>query len=201
MKKIIGILCVFCVIAGTLSACKSEPVSVHNEISPHVLSPEQQSIVDLISSTEQEIMLFNYITEDIYKSVEFWVEVYEYGTLTNRPAGISTHADEAKPINGQIAIIINHHSGISWTFTTNENGTRSSHTSEPLNMDYYDVLARGYDPIDLPVEILSGKEIVLYTSIYSEGDISSFSDKQRYVDEPELIQDYPLVHIIKCKFE
>ena len=63
------------------------------------------------------------------------------------------------------------------------------------------MLARGYDPIDSPVEIIPGKEIVLYTSIYSDGDISSYSDKQRYVDELELIQDYPVVHIIKCKFE
>lgn len=131
--------------------------------------------------------------------MEFWVEVYEYGELIDRLLGISFYSDEAKSINGQLAILINHNSGISWTFTTREGGASISHTCEISNIDS-STFARAFGPIDIPVIIEPDKEIVLYTSIYSTGNISTYVDMQRYLDEPELLSGYPYVQIIKCKF-
>ncbi|MDR0424463.1 MAG: hypothetical protein LBH39_03255 [Clostridiales Family XIII bacterium] len=200
MKKIIIILCVACVMIGILSACSEYGPILKNEISPKKLTTNEQEIVDLLSSDTQEILLFDYKTEDAYKTVSFWVEFYENGELIDRPSGIESYNDEAKPQDGQLAVLITHDEGVTWAFTKDEDGSRTSHTGEILEIDYAS-LARGYRPINNPVEIEAGKEIVLYTSIYSNDGISLFSDMQRYIEEPNLLSGYPYVQIIKCRFE
>ena len=130
--------------------------------------------------------------------MEFWVEIYENGLLVDRPSGINSLSDEARAFDGQLAILITQNSGFQWTFTASENG-KVSHTSEPIVADY-DTFGRAYGPIDEPVTIEDGKEIVLYTSIFSSGGISAYDDKQIYIEQPELIEEYPYVQIIKCRF-
>lgn len=200
MKKAFNIFLTICIIAGFLVGCTKEPVTSKNEIAPKVLTKEQKDIVNLLSSDKQEILLFDYKTEEAYKRVELWVEVYENGVLIDRPAGVHSLSDKAKPHDGQLAILITQNSGFQWTFTTNENGSRMSHTSEATNTGY-DTIGRAYSPINKPITIESGKEIVLYTSIFSNGDIYSYGDQQIYIEQQELINEYPYVHIIKCKFE
>jgi len=188
-----------CIIAICFASCTNEPITSKNEIAPKEMTQDQEDIVNLLSSNEQEILLFDYKTEEAYKSMEFWVEIYENGVLIDRPSGVNLFSDEAKAFDGQLAILITQNSGFQWTFTTSENGGRVSHTSEPINSDY-DTIGRAYGPIDEPVTIEDGKEIVLYTSIFSSGGISTYSDQQMYIEQPELIENYPYVHIIKCRF-
>lgn len=200
MKKSLCVLGAICIFAVVLTACTSEPNSPKNLVSPKELTQDQQDIVDLLSSDNQEILLFDYKTEGAYKSMEFWVEIYENGELIDRPSGINSYSDEANPLDGQLAVLINHDTEVIWTFTASENGSRISNTGEIAAIDS-NGLGRGYGQISDPVEIEPGKEIVLYTSIYSASGITSFSDQQRYVEELELLSQYPYVHIIKCRFE
>ncbi len=168
-------------------------------VMPKALTQDQQDIVDLLTNMDREILLFDFKTQDAYKSVEFWVETYEYGVLSDRPSGANTFGDEAKPLDGQLAVVIsNDDSGLRWSFTLSHDGTRTSHTSEPALIDK--ALACGFGPISGPVGIEDGKEIVLYSALYSYGNIST-RDEQEYVTQPELLVEYPLAHLIKCRFE
>lgn len=199
MKKIIYVFLVICMLASSLLGCAKVPVTSKNQIAPMKLTGEQEDIVNLIASGKQEILLFDYKTEEAFKSVEFWVEIYEYGVLVDQPTDVSSFRGEEKPLDGQLAILITQNPGFQWTFTISENGGRVSHTNEVINTDY-ETIGRAYGPIDGPVAIEDGKEIVLYTSIFSNSDISTYGDQQIYSEQPELINEYPYVHIIKCKF-
>lgn len=200
MKKGKRFVVVLCTILMFVSGCAGNPAPGKNEIAPINLSPEQKDIVELLSSDGQEILLFDYETKESYKSVEFWVELYESGVLRERAAGINAYLDEAKPAKGRLAVLISHNLDTVFTFTVKEETDRLSHSSEPIVLEK-DGMMRGFGPIDAPVSIEAGKEIVLYTSIYADNSIADYSDKQRYIGEPELLSGYPYVQIIKCKFE
>jgi hypothetical protein len=169
-----------------------------NTVAPKILSQEQQDIVDLLASNKNEILLFDFKTQDEYKSVEFWVETYEYGVLTDRPSGANQVGDEARPLDGQVAVVISRDEELQWSFTMEYDGTKTSHTSIAAEID--ESLACGSSPITTPVSIEDGKEIVLYSAVYSSGNIRTH-DEQEYAEQPELLAEYPLAHLIKCKFE
>lgn len=197
MRKSLTYSLIICVIALSLAGCAKQSVQ-KNEIKPEALTKEQEDIVYLLSDDKHEILLFDYKTEEPYKRVEFWVEVYENGVLAERPSGVNTFSDEAKPRNGQLAIAITQNPGFTWTFAVSESSSKISHTGEAANAEY-DTTSRAYGSISEPVAIEDGKEIVLYTSIFANDDISSY-DEQMYIEQPELIKKYPYFHIIKCKF-
>ncbi len=194
-----AVLAVLCCLPGCAQVEKADD-KMKNSIEPKALTTDQQDIVTLLSSEKQDILLFDYKTADAYKSVEVWAEVYQDGVLIDRPSGANMYGDEAKARDGEIAVLISQIPGFSWSFVLSEDGTRVSHASEPSDIDY-GALGRGYGPISGPVAIESGKEIVLYASIFSSGAISTQGDLQMYVEQPELLNGYPYVHIIKCKFE
>lgn len=198
MKKIVCVMCITCLILVALTSCSNEP-DMKNVVAPKTLSQDQKDIVDLLSTDKQEIILFVFQTEDTYKSMAFWVEIYENGELIDRLSGVNLDDNEAMPLDGQCAVLINHNEGMTFSFTLSTNGVEYSTISEPVNIDR--TLARGYGSIDAPVEIVPGKEIILYTSIYSADGIKSYIDQQIYIEQPELLSSYPYVQIIKCKFE
>lgn len=199
MKKICSIVCIVCVMAGVLSACSKEAV-IKNEIATKELTQDQQDIVDLLASDKREILLFDYKTEDAYQSMTVWVEIYENGELVDRQEGMNAYSDEARALDGQLAILVRHDSGVDWTFIASENDSRISQTCESMRIDHAG-LARGYGPITNSVKIEQGKEIVLFTSIYSTGNISARGDLQEYIEAPDLLSGYPYAQMIKCKFE
>ncbi len=198
MKKLL-ILVIF-IVTLCINGCAENVVSSKNEIAPKALTKEQDDLINLISADKLEILLFDYKTKNSYKSVEFWVETYENGVLIDRPAGVSMFNDELRPLNGQVAILINRSPGYHWSFTISDGSSRINHSSEPLSTDY-EMFGRAFGPIDEPAIIEDNKEIVLYTSIFSKGNVSIYGDKQIYAEQPELLEDYPYAHIIKCKFE
>jgi len=205
-KKIFLILFIAGIIAILLVGCSSESANRQGTIAPTALSDDQQDIISLISSGNQEIILFDFQTPE-FSSVDLWVEVYEYGELVNRPAGIGLRSDEATALDGQMAILINQETGtqnFEWTLIIrNSDGASSSVTrADPALIRSQDSegLARAFGPINEPVEIQDGVEIILHTSIFSRGSISTFSDQQIYLEQPELLADYPYVHIIKAMF-
>lgn len=192
MKRFIFIaLCLCCLI---MSGCSAEK----NVIQTKELTKDQQDIVDLLITTDHEILLFSYNTEESYKSYEFWVEIYKDGELIEpRASGITGYYDEAKPFSGELAIIINQTPDFKWTFVLNQDGSRISSVGEPS--PHYLEAARVYGSITSPQTIEDGKEIILYISVFSDGEIRTY-DPEEYTERPELLADYPYAHVIKCRF-
>ncbi len=196
MKKMIRTAALLCLAMLALAGC-ARPKLV-NEIWPKELTEDQQEIVELLSSNRQEILLFDYKSEEGFRGVEFWLEVYEDGILISQPAGVSTFRDEAKPVEGQLAVIISKGDGFQWMFTMGEDGAKV--TSSGKSPKVREGIGNTYGPVNGKVSIKDGEEFVLYTSLYSTGVIATYSDRQRYVDQPELLAEYPYAYIIKGKF-
>ncbi len=198
MRKMLLLLMSF-LIATALAGCAGTPAP-KNAVMPMALTADQKEIVDLLSN-EREILLFDFYSEENYESREIWVEAYEYGVLTNTLQGLNFFSDDEGRMDGRLAIVISHEAGsVSWSFTANEGGSRVSLQGEPIKLNA-SALGRAFGPINDPVEIVKGKEIVLYESIYSNGSIRAGGDLQEYIENPEALGDYPYAHLIKCKFE
>ncbi len=197
-KTITARIFAICIAISCLTGCTQLMPPHKNEVAPTTLTEDQQEIVDLLTDNNNELLLFDFKTQDAYKSVEFWAETYENGVLIDKPSGVNTSNDEAKPLDGRAAVVISRDSGVRWSFTLTYNGAKYSHESEAVEID--ETLARAFGPVSSPVAIESGKEIVLYTALYSHGDIRTPGDEQEYVTRPELLAEYPLAHLIKCRF-
>ncbi len=198
MRRIIGLLLALCLIIALFTGCAKEPVI--NEIAPKELSEEQRDIVDLLSDSSREILLYDYSAQGAYTSAEFWVEIYRDGKLSDTVAGIKSYGDQPKAFSGQLAVSIEYRNGLRFSFVEARDGSRISSVGEYGEI-YDPSLARAYGPISAPVEIVPGKEIVLYSTLYSNGSIRAFSDLQSYADDPGLLAEYPYAILIKCKFE
>ena len=197
MKKYISIALSVFFISLCLISCKKETA---NEIAPKNLTEGQKEIVNLLSTNNQEILLFEYKTEQEYKDVEVWVETYEKGILLNSLTGIKSSNLEKRPLDAQLAVTINQNPNFEWRFTVlNSDGIAVSGTFEQDDSDYE--FARGFGPIDDAVTIESGKEIVLYVSFFSNGELRMYEDFQRYAEQPELLKEYDYAQILKCKFD
>ena len=194
MSTILKTLFAVFIAAVCLFGCSNEADSFKNVIAPKELTEEQNEIVSLLSVNNQEILLFEYKTQEVYQSLEFWVEVYKDGVFVSRPAGLHRVSNDFEELDGQLSVLITQNPGFQWSFSMNG----ASHmNSEPIFID--DTLVRGYGPINEPATIENGKEIVLYASIFSHGNIA-LHERQSYVEHPELVKGYPYVFLIKCKF-
>ena len=201
MKKIIYIL-VTAAMLMSISACNTaKPVAApKNVIMPSSLTREQQEILDLFAIADfQELMLFDFNTEESYKSIEAWVEVYHDGELVDRPAGVGRHSNIGELHDGRLAITVNQdNTTFQWTLSMVDNGSRSGHTGKS-EIDGSG-LARAYGSINDPAIIEDGKEIILYSSYFSGEDLLPFYDGIYIQEHPEIISDYPYVQLIKIKF-
>jgi len=197
MKKIIAILLTLCFL---LTACADGSVLIPNRISPKTLSKDQREIIDLLSDNSQELLLFDFKTADSYNTVKFWVDCYEHGELVNSVPGIEFYSDEAEKQSGTLAVTVhNANDTVRFGFKISTDGTRISNPGETLSLSR-EALACAYGPINYTAGLGAGSETALYTAIYSAGSITSYSDMQRYIDEPELLKPYPYAYIIKCRF-
>ena len=195
MKRLILVAVFICCLI--LSGCGRAP-QAKNTIQTKALSADQQEIVDLLTTTNQEILLFSYATDESYKSYDFWVEVYKDGELIEpRASGISGYNDDAKPLSGELAIIISQTPDFQWSFVLDQDGARISSSGEPS--PHHDTMARAYAPITSPQTIEDGKEIILYISAFSDGSIRVVSPED-YNENSQLLENHPYVHIIKCRF-
>ncbi|MEG6513116.1 hypothetical protein [Desulforamulus ruminis] len=64
---------------------------------------------------------------------------------------------------------------------------------------YYTSGGRLYGPEANRASIENGKEIVLYRSLFSDKG-GNIYNAQEYAERPELLEEFPYAHIIKCKF-
>ena len=201
MKRFICTLLVLSMLM-IMAACHSaKPTSPKNAIMPSELSAGQQDIIDLLSiPNNQELLLFDFNTEESYSSFEVWVEVYQDGDIINRFAGLGQQSDTDEKHNGRLAVIISQNENVyQWTLSIIQNGGRASSigTTEIIGGS---ALARAYGPMNDSANIEDGKEIIIYSSLFSGANILPAYDCQSLQERPELLKEFPYVYLIKCKF-
>ena len=199
--------CILAVPAVFFSGCSERPgqpeevVGLVNQIAPAGLTEEQRDIIDLLSAT-QDILLFDFKTEEEYRSIEVWVDIFEYGVLVEQGSGISMFGAQRRPLDGQIAVVINRDDSFrsfQWTFIISEDGTRvSSSVSDPVTVSH--MSAHNSGPLPAPANIQDGAAIMLYVSKFSDDGIRLSGDFQRYFEQPELLAEYPRLHIVQARF-
>ena len=113
-----------------LAGCSQDAGVAKNRIAPKALTQDQKDIVALLSGERQEILLFDYQTEDAYTSMEFWMEIYEDGVLKESLPGIRAYKEQEESAKGQLAFCISRGEDIRCAFTVSEEGMRASHTSQ-----------------------------------------------------------------------
>jgi len=81
-----------------ISGCSFE---MNSEIGPAHLTTDQQDIINLFTTDNQQFLIFNYQTENAFESMDFWVEVYSYGELIENLGGLSFISDSSGlPLTG-----------------------------------------------------------------------------------------------------
>ena len=199
-SKPLIVLLVAVVMVSLVAGCIDETPDIpHNEIRLADLTEEQQEIVDLLGIPNlQEVLIFDFSTEEAFSNVEFWVEVYRNGIIVDRPAGVTTVLDEADEQSGRLAVTISKSPNFQWTLSVITSGTRSNHAST-TEVKFDPALATASSAIEDPVIIEDGKEIVLHKTLFTTGSMTVY-DHQTIQERPELLREYLHAQIIKCKF-
>jgi hypothetical protein len=194
---VIGIL--FCVILAVYIYGKEFCIQSENCIFPKRLSQQQQQICDLISTSEHKMFIYSFNTEQRYKNVDFWIEVYNNGKIVDSCAAeIKLSYDDTKNLSGEFVAIINQIPDYQWTLIYAENGGTKANTTSTPNTNY-NKICNAYQSISQPVEIENDKEIILYMCVFSQESTIEALDIQNITD-PNYLKKYEYVHLLKCKF-
>jgi len=196
VKKTCCIILACFVFVFSFVGCKdSKP---KNYIETMALSEDQKAIVNLISSNDQKIILFDIQTEKIFKHLEFWVETYNNGEIVDAKASSLEMSDPVSAFNGELAVIISRNPDYQWTLIYGENGMKAGSTVNEPNKNYASD-SYGDCALNLPVEIEDGKEIVLYARAFNKDGKYRTFEPQSFLDTNNLKQ-YEYAHLIKCRF-
>ena len=198
MKRTCCVLLLFCIALASFSGCGK--AQLKNYIAVKTLSEDQKQIVDLISSNERKYLFFEIKTEEAYKGIEFWMEIYKKGELVDsQPVSLRMTNDNGIALDSEFAVIINATPDYKWTFIyAGKEGGVSGHSNSEPNKNYASGI-NAWCTLYQPVEIEDGKEIAIYASAFNQnGKIEAF-DLSKLIDDNYLAAcDY--VHLIKCKF-
>jgi len=187
-------------IISCVAGCSADNTEIpQNTIKLSDLNADQQDIVDLVTiPNAQEVLIFDFNTEEAFNNVEFWVEIHRNGKLADRPAGVVTILDKADSQSGRLAVIITQKPNYRWMLSVVTSGTRSSHAST-AEFVVDSALASASGVIEDAVTIEDGEEIILYTALFTTGGITVY-DHKTFQERPELLSEYTYAHVIKCKF-
>ena len=204
-RNMYSLFLVVCFMGFMLMGCSTE-----SQIAPADLTRGQQDIVDLLSFPNSEILLFDFNTTEGYETMEIWLEVYEYGVLTEHLHGLQAGYPEAGPRDGQLAIIINSENDMRdfhWTFiyshtTGDSSGVVSSKLDSPttIGIDSDELLGRGPAFMYEPAIIRDGEDIILYLAKFTRDGMMSTPCIGRFLEQPDWMEEYPYVHILKTRF-
>ena len=202
IKRLTGALFVvlscWFIMAITVS-CSNKP-DPNNYIRPKRLTDEQEQIINLISTDEMQIILYDFETIDAFNTMDFWVETYKSGKLIDsRVAAINATYDSGKKIKGEFAVIINRISDYQWTLIYKEDNASGAYNTGNSNKDYNNALTVAYNSINTPIEVKDGKEIVLCVCAVEPSNKIENSDLQRFTDIDNLT-GYDYLYILKCRF-
>lgn len=196
MKRVF--LCMI-IVALVCTGCKSSAPSSLGMIQPVELSLDQQKVITLLSD-QHELLLFDYDSKEEFTHFEVWVEIYKKGELVAaRIAPLEMMTTEPSRFQGQLAINISQTPEFRWQISDVKDGGIRSGASETSKL--YDAgIAQAYGSMEAPAEIEGGKEILLYSRVFSSSPEFRFINKQTDLEEAEELADYTYAHLIKCKF-
>lgn len=198
MKRILYFYFSIFLLATLLTGCTNASINAQNTIAPTTLTKDQTELLEAISQNTQEYLLFDYNTTEKYTRKEFWVEVYKDGVLIDKVMEFPSYADEPITFKGQLIVSINQTPDYVWTMRIHKKGTNIDFPS--YSISDYGISGRAYGPINNAVKIEDGKEIVLYSSVFSDGPLRTNEDIQLFIEQPAILKDYAYVHLLKCKF-
>lgn len=195
-RVLIVVLAVMCL---SIAGCSGRAAESTPQIAPTTLTDSQQEIVDLIVTTGQEVMFFEYSLGGAFNDMEVWVDVYHYGELVGTLTSLRIFGDVAMPLNdGVMAITIHNHNRNEFQWAISNRGGRISGASWTAAHEY---MARAFGPITEAVPITNGEEIILYVSRFTTGStLRTHGDHQYYLNNPEILAQYTYVHMIKARF-
>ena len=200
MRKIIGVLLLVLSVISLVSCGFSSNDLPKNIIMPSPLSEEQQEVINLFSiPNTRELLVYDFIAEEGYEKISVWVESYKNGILVELPSGLVSHSSTGELQKGRLAVTINQDENtFTYTLSMSNNGFMTSHTGTIEITE--SGLNRSYGSITDSVDIEDGKEIILYSSLFSRDSSFVAYDKQQYLYDQDFIGNYPFVQLLKVKF-
>jgi len=182
-------------------SCGRREPELHNQISQMRLTDEQQKIVDLISTINQEVYLFEFNTTEPFTGIEIRLEAYEYGELAETQLGFAALGFDY-PLNGNIAVVINedrYNGTFRWAVTISDGGGSASGqvVTTPVAEG---MRGRAFSAMNNAVTISNGTEAVLFVSKFTnDGFLEAGGDLQNYLDSNNFAR-YPLVQVLIASF-
>lgn len=196
-KIIIFLICILLLVgcrSNVLQEISTQGSSVLSKVN---LTDEESEILDLVG-IESDIEIYEYKINESYQSISIWLEAYDHGELVSTKSSMSSMIDSEK---GRIAVLVDMESNYRWKISQQSDGGLSSYSFSTegdfeTNEDY----SVSYSSLGDPVEIKPGQVIILKTFLYEDGDSVSIYDNQHYVEEPEVLDEYDYVYLLKCQF-
>lgn len=191
-------------LAACLAGCvPSLSAPAANTIQPFSMTSEQERVFHMISNRNQEVRLYDFTVGASYRKAEFWVEIYTPDG-TERFAHLDLAPKEVQPLEGQLCFLTLRTTMGSrqWSITYVENGSMSTQTSGRADQTF-DTSSGTRLELEGPVPIESGKEILLYAMFFfhNTGDeLPVMHELQEYAAQPQLLEDYVYVHMLKARF-
>ena len=179
-----------------LVACGNGQSSQINQIRPMELTSDQQELLELITNTNREIVLFDVIAQD-FESVEIWIEKYSYGVLVENMGGLRMFAGNDASftdMSGTMVIFIDRDDWNTTRWTLQFNGGSIRHITQ--TNDDNPPAGRGAGGLSIPAYITEGEAIIIYSDIRTHGSLSTAD----HLIHPEELPQYPYVYIIKAMF-
>lgn len=175
-----------------------------NSIRPKKFNNDEQKIVNMINMLGFEINSFEFKTDKTFTKYEVWGELYKKGELIETIKGPSAFSDEKdfKGFDYEITVCRQMKDAlISYDFIQNTDDSIFSFSSDKFKLENIELLTYGTSIIKGSVFIEDEKEIVLSLSCFeTNGMTTVFFDLQSFIDNPEQINDYDYIFILKCKF-
>jgi len=201
-KSIIALLILLAAVLLSGSSCSAESADLRCHIQQAVLTHDQHDLLDLLTTPNSEILLFDFVTYEGFNAVEIWLEVYEYGVLIDTFASLQSYTPYATIGNGHLAAIITYNAeqgSYQWMLVIEQEGNRSSGglIVTPISSSG---LARSYGSIPDAIEIQDNIQIVLYMSKFTNGSLGTIPDMQLLTGQPELLAQYTYAHVLIARF-
>jgi hypothetical protein len=194
--KILAILFFLAFLCGCNSKNSSASIA-DNSIQKMPLSMDNERIISLIESDHTKLNLFCFNAKD-FSNINIWMEVYENGKLISKNNEIS-YAFMSSEKTGDILITMQKNPDFYYGFTILTDNSKLSSLSEActLHKDNY-----SFGAMRSSVNIEKDKEIIIYCVLFSNksGGIPVIEDEQAFISNPELLMNYSVAHIIKCRF-
>jgi len=198
MKRILALSLSILLTFSLLTGCADNAKKGQPKIARMSLSASQQEVVDLISSLNQEILLFEYSLGDTLNVMEIWVEIYHYGEYLAEVARLQVLGDQSVPLkDGRLSIEINQYGNNEFRWTI---ASESARSFSDAWFAEYENMTRSSCSITEPESISSGQEIILYLSMLTTSNSIKSMTVQYYLENPEEFADYTYVHVIKARF-